>query len=219
MSMTQENTPLITPSCFSENLSNSINSISSSNSSDTKNSQPLPKIREFDGHDWHLTNIYRRNLPHWELTGSTYFITTRVHAELGKPFFNQDLAAEMTVALYKGDKESYDLNAFVVMPDHVHIIMKPLFGKKLHEIMKILKGSTAYQFNKILNRTGKFWQTENFDHLIRDGISLREKWEYIRQNPVKAKLVREAEEYPFSSFYQPLTSDFFGLKPKKTCTG
>ena len=170
----------------------------------------LPRVREFDGHDWHLTNIYRRNLPHWELAGSTYFITTRVHSEVGKPFINQDLAAEMVLALCKGDGESYDLNAYVVMPDHVHIIMKPLFGKKLHEIMKSLKGSTAYQFNKILNRAGKFWQTENFDHLIRDGINLREKWEYIRQNPVKAKLVNEAESYPFSSFYEPPTSDFLG---------
>jgi putative transposase len=161
----------------------------------------LPKIREFDGHDWYLTNINRRNLPHWELNGSTYYITIRVHPEVGKPFFNRNLAGNMISVLYKGDKKNYDLQAFVVMPDHVHIIIKPLFGKKLHEIMKNLKGSSAYEFNKILNRSGKFWQTENFDHLIRNSLSLREKWEYIKQNPVKSKLVNIAEEYPYSSFY------------------
>jgi putative transposase len=161
----------------------------------------IPKIREFNGHDWYLTHIHQRNLPHWELNGSTYFITIRVHSEVGKPFFNQILAKSMISALYKGHKEHYDLQAFVVMPDHLHIIIKPLFGKKLHEIMKSLKGSTAHTFNKILNRNGKFWQVENFDHLIRNSISLNQKMEYIRQNPVKSNLVNNAEEYPYSSFY------------------
>lgn len=167
------------------------------------NNEPptLPKIREFDGHDWFLTKITRRNLPHWELNGSTYFITTTVHSEIGKPFLNPNLAELVISALNREDKKSYDLQAFVVMPDHVHIIIKPLFGKKLQEIMKTLKGSTAYQINKMLNRTGKFWQSENFDHLIRDAIGLRQKWEYIKENPVKARLVGKAEDYPYSSFY------------------
>ncbi len=170
--------------------------------SDTKDSS-LPKIREFDGHDWYLTKISRRNLPHWELTGSTYFITIRVHSELGKPFFDHDLAQVMMSGLYRNDKKSYDLQAFVIMPDHLHIILKPLSGTRLSEIMKNLKGSTAYQINKMLNRSGKFWQVENFDHLIRDGLGLREKWEYVKENPVKAKLVDKAEAYPYSSFYAP----------------
>ena len=169
--------------------------------SETQETPELPKIREFNGHDWYLTKTYRRNLPHWELTGSTYFITIRVHSDLGAPFFNRDLAGIMLSALHRGDKESYDLQAFVVMPDHVHLILKPLSGTKLQEVMKNLKGSTAYQINKVLNRTGKFWQAENFDHLIRDGLGLREKWEYIKENPVKAKLVNNAEAYPYSSFY------------------
>jgi REP-associated tyrosine transposase len=53
----------------------------------------------------------------------------------------------------------------------------------------------------LLERTGKFWQQENFNHLIRDAIGLREKWEYIKNNPVKARLVEHAEDYPYSSFY------------------
>jgi REP element-mobilizing transposase RayT len=162
---------------------------------------PFPKIREFDGHDWFLTKTYRRNLPHWELNGSTYFITIRVDANVGKPFSSPELASFMVSTLYRNDKSHYDLQAFVIMPDHLHIIIKPLFGKKLQEIKKILKGSSSYQINKMLNRTGKFWQTENFDHLIRDGLNLQQKWEYIKDNPVKAKLVSKPEDYPFSSFY------------------
>jgi REP element-mobilizing transposase RayT len=94
---------------------------------------PLPKIREFGGHDWHLTHIYRRNLPHWELSGSTYFITFRAHAEVGRPFYNGDLVTRMLWALNHADKESFDLNAFVVMPDHVHVIFKPHEGQKMIE--------------------------------------------------------------------------------------
>lgn len=98
-------------------------------------------------------------------------------------------------------KITYDLHAYVVMPDHVHIIIKPYSGIKLSQIMQNLKGSTAFQINKILKRKGKFWQDENFDHLIRDAIGLRNKWEYIKENPVKATLVNKPEDYPYSSFY------------------
>lgn len=166
-------------------------------------SNKLPQIRDFDGHDWFLTKTYRRNLPHWELNGSTYFITIRVDPQVGQPFRNHKIAKYITSFLYLDHHGKYDLQAFVVMPDHLHIIMKPLSGKTLAQIMQGIKGSTAYHINKMLNRTGKFWQVENFDHLIRNAIGLGQKWEYIKENPVKAKLVENAEDYPYSSFYVP----------------
>lgn len=172
--------------------------------SDTKDN--LPKVREFDGHDWFSTKISQRNLPHWELKGSTYFITTRVDSKVGKPFQNSHIASLMVSSLYREDKQKYMLHAYVVMPDHLHLIIKPLSENTLAQIMQNLKGSTAYAINKLLNRTGKFWQSENFDHLIRDAIGLREKWEYVKENPVKAGLVKKAEDYPFSSFYIPSSS-------------
>lgn len=163
----------------------------------------LPKIREFDGHDWFSTKVSLRNLPHWELKGSTYFVTVRVDEKVGKPFLDPMIARFMVSALCREDNKKFSLQAFVIMPDHLHFICKPLYEYTLSKIMQNLKGSTAYQINKLLNRTGKFWQAESFDHLIRDGISLREKWEYIRENPVKARLVNKAEDYPFSNFYCP----------------
>lgn len=54
------------------------------------------------------------------------------------------------------------------MPDHFHLIIKPLYENTLAQIMQNLKGTTAYAMNKLLSRSGKFWQTENFDHLIRN---------------------------------------------------
>jgi hypothetical protein len=87
------------------------------------------------------------------------------------------------------------------MSTNKYFIIKPLFGNTLADIMRNLKGRSAYELNTMLNRRGKFWQVENFDHLIRDNISLLEKWEYIKENPVKAKLVARAEDYRFSSFF------------------
>ncbi len=163
----------------------------------------LPKIRQFDGHDWYSTKIHRRNLPHWELEGSTYFITIRVNPTLGTPFHDPNLAKLIISNLFLDDKKKYLLQAYVVMPDHLHLIIKPISGNRLAKIMQNLKGLSAYNINRILNRTGKFWQSESFDHLIRDEVGLRQKWEYIKENPVKAKLVNKAEDYPYSSFYVP----------------
>ena len=162
---------------------------------------PLPRIREFDGRDWQLTKTSRRNLPHWELDGSTYFITSTVLTDLGKPFLTPEFAELMVSILLQGNKTIYDLYSYVIMPDHIHIIIKPYHGVKLSKIMQNLKGSAAYKMNKMLKRTGKFWQDESFDHLIRDAVGLRNKWEYIKNNPVVAKLVNKPEEYPYSSFY------------------
>lgn len=171
--------------------------------SDETNEKPLPQVRAFDGLDWFSTKIHRRNLPHWELPGSSYFITTRVDATLNKPFQDSALAKYMVSSLHRYDNEKYLLQAYVVMPDHFHLIIKPMEGNKLSQILQKLKGSTAYNINKMLNRHGNFWQTENFDHLIRDAAGMRKFWEYIRDNPVTAKLVEKAEDYPFSSFYVP----------------
>ena len=171
----------------------------------TKDKEPvniLPAIRNFGGHDWFTTNIYSRNLPHWELKGSTYFISFRVDSKRGKPFLNEGAAKLMIATLHRYNQKKYILHAFVVMPDHVHIIIKPILNNSLIKIMHNLKGSSAYEINKHFNLSGKFWQSESFDHLIRDSIHLRDKWNYIRDNPVEAKLANKAEDYPFSSFFQ-----------------
>jgi len=175
--------------------------MSSENIHDEFISLSQPKIRKFDGHDWFSTKFSRRNLPHWELKGSTYYITIRVHKDLYKPFLKKEIAVCMLQILLNNDRSHYDLQAFVIMPDHLHLILKPLFNITLSEIMKKLKGSSSYQINKLLNRQGTFWQKESFDHLIRNSAGLLEKLEYIKQNPVRAKLVIEAEKYPFSSFF------------------
>ena len=90
----------------------------------------------------------------------------------------------------------------VVMPDHVHIIFTPLkdnegnpFG--LAEIMSGIKGASAHSINQALNRRGRVWQDESFDHVLRSDESTYSKVLYICENPVRKGLVATEDEYPW----------------------
>ncbi len=88
--------------------------------------------------------------------------------------------------LFKFDKEYYDLIAFAIMPNHIHIVILP--KKKLSVIMKMLKGNSSIQINKILNKKGVFWAREYYDKVIRDEKQFYNTIEYVLNNPFKANL-------------------------------
>jgi len=97
----------------------------------------------------------------------------------------------------------YELHAFSVMPNHVHLLITP--HDSLPRILKSLKGFTARRANALLARPGKtFWLAESFDHLIRDRWEFEAIRRYIEENPVRALLVRRAEDYPWSSAHASL---------------
>ncbi|MEM8528674.1 MAG: hypothetical protein AAGG68_28830, partial [Bacteroidota bacterium] len=99
-------------------------------------------------------------------------------------------------------------------PNHVHVLFDtsvqivddkgfylnevPENYIQLHQIMKLIKGSTAYFANKILGRKGKFWQKDSYDHYVRNEKEFWNIVNYILQNPVKAKLVAQWEDHPFT---------------------
>ena len=92
----------------------------------------------------------------------------------------------------------YRLSAYVVMSNHVHILIWP--RARLFRITKSIKGYTARQCNKLLDRTGeKFWQEESFDHAVRNEDEFYRIKDYIERNPVKAGLVETPKEWPWSS--------------------
>lgn len=91
-------------------------------------------------------------------------------------------------------------HAWVVMPNHVHLLIAPLAS--MAAITKAVKGATARQANRILGRTGEyFWQDESFDHWIRDEAEFEKVKKYIERNPVAAGLVSEGSEWPWSSAF------------------
>lgn len=158
------------------------------------------ELRPFSKEDLNAVHLYRRKLPHWELDGSTYFITFRVNKNLGKPLGKPELASIVEEALKFGQiKGRYVLDAYVIMPDHVHLLLRPNSSWTLSKIMQGIKGFTAREINKSMNRKGSFWQDESFDHLIRNEADWEDKFHYIHDNPVKANLVEKALDYPFSS--------------------
>jgi REP element-mobilizing transposase RayT len=94
----------------------------------------------------------------------------------------------------------YDLDAAVIMPEHVHLPLTPLSDEEgwpypLPIILKRIKGVSARSVNKLLATSGAVWQEESFDHVLRTNESLEQKREYIRQNPVRRNLAPTPEEY------------------------
>jgi len=67
----------------------------------------------------------------------------------------------------------------------------------LVDILQCFKGATAHRINKLFGKSGPLWEEESFDHVVRSDESLKEKCEYIRQNPVEEGLVSVAEQYPW----------------------
>src|SRR5216683_7037015 len=98
----------------------------------------------------------------------------------------------------------YELQAWVVMPNHVHAVLRPLPGWTLSRILKSWKGYTAREANKLLQRTGEqFWQTESFDHLVRNDEDMYRCCNYTTTNPLNARLSARPEEWKWSSVYRP----------------
>jgi hypothetical protein len=84
------------------------------------------------------------------------------------------------------------------MPNHVHLLITPRL--QVRKITRGIKGTTARGANEILGRAGQqFWQDESFDHWVRDEGQFWRLKQYIERNPVKAKLVRKPEDWPWSS--------------------
>ena len=82
----------------------------------------------------------------------------------------------------------YRLLAWCVMPNHVHVVLEPIGGHELPEILHSWKSYTAKQINKILGADGQLWETEYYDHLIRDEKDLVAQIEYVVANPRRVGL-------------------------------
>jgi len=122
-------------------------------------------------------------------------------ADSGASYLWQPAIAEMVVEAIQynaATPEQYVLHAFVVMPNHVHLLATPALA--LPKLTKSLKGITSKRANTILAMTGsRFWQEESYDHLVRNEREFEKIRSYIEENPVRAGLVRAAKEYRWSS--------------------
>ncbi|YCM43986.1 transposase [Verrucomicrobiaceae bacterium 227] len=97
---------------------------------------------------------------------------------------NAQIVAE---CLLHGHKNLYDLDSFVIMPNHVHILVR-LKDTPLEKLMQAWKSVTSHRINKRLNKSGAFWQAKYWDTLIRNQRHFFKVRNYIQNNPTKAKL-------------------------------
>jgi len=134
--------------------------------------------------------------------------------EDGPVFLKQPKIAKLVVnELYRFDDDLYKLVAYSIMPNHVHILIdtsiqipkyfdvskwESLEFEPLSNIMKKIKGPSAVYANRLLDRNGKFWQRESYDHYIRNAKEFNRVIAYILNNPVKAGLVKQWEDHPFT---------------------
>lgn len=113
-----------------------------------------------------------------------------------------EIAAIVTESLHRWDKKSYDLVSYCIMPNHFHLVIdtsdEVKYSKPLYAILHSIKSYTGHQANKVLNRTGIFWQEESYDHVIRDAREFKNTIAYILENPVKAGLAEDWEQFPYS---------------------
>jgi REP element-mobilizing transposase RayT len=101
------------------------------------------------------------------------------------------------------DGQRYELRAWAVMPNHVHAIVWPMPDHTLSGILHSWKSDTSKEANKLLHRAGEtFWQTESFDHWIRDDAEHGRLVAYTENNPVKARLCKAPEDWKWSSAHE-----------------
>lgn len=121
----------------------------------------------------------------------------------GECWLRQPRVAELVQnCLLHFDGGRYRLLAWVVMPNHVHVVIEQACGFELGKVVQSWKSFSAHAVNKLLGRTGRFWQPDYFDRVIRDEKHLQDVVLYVHYNPVKAKLAARMEDWPYSSASQ-----------------
>jgi len=137
-----------------------------------------------------------------------YFINSETWQR--RALFKKDAAARVLIEamLSYRDQGVYLLHDFVVMPDHLHVILTPNATSSLERAMQLIKGGSSHRLGKELMMRFPVWQPGFREHWIRSQQDYERCRRYIHENPVKAKLVQACEEYPFSS-----VSGAFDLDP------
>ncbi|MCG9127484.1 hypothetical protein JT359_07790 [Candidatus Poribacteria bacterium] len=152
------------------------------------------------------------------------FEKTLDNAQSGPIWLNDgQIAKEVADSMHYRDKQVFCLEAYCIMANHVHVVFTPLpiqplevlqtvsprnktaqtnslCYKSLSSIMQSLKGYTARKANQLLGRNGAFWHHESFDHCVRNPNELKRIISYVLNNPVKAGLVDEWDNWQWSYY-------------------
>ncbi|MGC2477227.1 MAG: transposase, partial [Candidatus Sulfotelmatobacter sp.] len=128
--------------------------------------------------------------------GQTYMITSSTWGR--RALFSREVWANLMIdTLYRYHGSAYLLHEFVIMPDHIHVLLTPTTS--LEKAVQFIKGGFSYRAKKELGSNLEVWQKGFLDHRIRDASDYRIHQVYVQQNPVRRHLCERAEDYPYSS--------------------
>lgn len=120
--------------------------------------------------------------------------------------------------LYRHRRDGrYRMHAFVLMPEHIHLLLTPARDLTLEHAIQLIKGSYSHALGAEIGRKREIWQRGFTDHRIRDASDFEGHREYIHQNPVKRGLVEHAHQYRYSSAFPGFKLDLWhppSLRPK-----
>jgi REP-associated tyrosine transposase len=127
------------------------------------------------------------------------YMTTTATANRKPIFKNEDLANILLDAIWFGKRQNwYHLLSFVIMHDHIHLIIVPN-RKNISQCMKSLKGYSARRINIKLGERGSVWQSGFYDYILDSEEKISSRMLYIEENPIRKGLVENAEDYEYSS--------------------
>ncbi len=154
----------------------------------------------------------KRAREHATHNAQTYFVTSDTWER--RALFNAEPWARLffqNLLRHRGD--SYLLHAFVLMPDHFHLLMTPSIA--LERAVQLIKGGFSYKAKKELGSNLEIWQRGFADHRVRDAEDYERHLHYIHLNPVKRRLCEKPEHYRYSSAFPGWKFDTIpqGLKP------
>lgn len=128
-----------------------------------------------------------------------YFVTT--HTWQRREIFRKEAPARILLdqILDCRQRGLYKLHAFVIMPDHLHLLLTPAEDASLEKVMMMIKGGSSHRIKKELLYRWPIWQPGFHDRWMRDAEEFQVRLDYIAENPVVARLAESALEYPLSS--------------------
>jgi len=136
------------------------------------------------------------------------YMTTTITFNRG-PIFKDSKAADIALEaiLFGKVQEWYYLLSFVIMPDHMHLIIIPR-ERSISECMKSIKGFSARHINEVYNRKGSIWQRGFYDYILGSEEMVLSRIKYIEENPVRKGMVTYAEDYKYNAIRYRKETDF-----------
>ena len=154
-------------------------------------------------------------LHHRIAPGCTFFVTTK--SSQSTALFQVHAAADIIVATLQHyrDAGAYQLHAFVLMPNHLHVLLTPSSTTSIEKAMQLIKGASSHEIHKQLGTRMEIWQSGFHEATVRDAADYLSKIRYIHQNPVAAGLASTPENWAWSSASARYLLDPIpqGLKP------